>query len=395
MDLESAYRHVPVHPDDRHLLGMRWRGNVCLDAALPFGLRSAPKIFSAVADALLWVMYEKGVTSELHYLDDFLLFGRPGTSECARNLSRALLTCQELEIPVAENKVEGPSTALAFLGIEIDTEQGILRMPSDKLTNLQRMLQEWLGRRASTKRELLQLIGSLSHATSVVKPGRIFLRRLIDLSTTVRELHYYVRLNRDARSDIRWWATFITKWNGQGMLAAVGRLLPSVSVQSDASGSWGCGAVFGSAWVQVQWPASWQDVPIATKEMVPVVLAAIAFGKWLKHCYVLFESDNTTVVSALRQGTCREPGVMHLLRTLHFVAAFYNFTFTSAYLPGPSNSLADAISRNVANLCTLFAQLDRCPLPLAPALVELVLDRQADWTSGDWSSRLHTFLELA
>ena len=87
LDLQSAYRHVSVHQDDRPLLGMRWKGNVCLDAALPFGLRSAPKIFSAVADALLWVMYGSGVTSALHYLEDFFIFGKPGTSECANNLS--------------------------------------------------------------------------------------------------------------------------------------------------------------------------------------------------------------------------------------------------------------------------------------------------------------------
>lgn len=45
LDIRSAYRMIPVHPDDRSLLGMRWQGTVCLDAALPFGLRSAPKIF--------------------------------------------------------------------------------------------------------------------------------------------------------------------------------------------------------------------------------------------------------------------------------------------------------------------------------------------------------------
>ena len=68
LDIQNAYRIIPVHPDDR---GMRWQGSICLDAALPFGLRSAPKIFSAVADTLLWVMFNNGVTEAIHYLDDF------------------------------------------------------------------------------------------------------------------------------------------------------------------------------------------------------------------------------------------------------------------------------------------------------------------------------------
>lgn len=44
VDLESAYRQVPVHPDDRWLLGICWRGKLYVDLALPFGLRSALKI---------------------------------------------------------------------------------------------------------------------------------------------------------------------------------------------------------------------------------------------------------------------------------------------------------------------------------------------------------------
>ena len=78
LDLQNAYRIVPVHKDDRHLLGMKWKGAVCLDAALPFGLRSAPTVFSAVANALLWIMYDRGITSGIHYLDDIFGFGTPG-----------------------------------------------------------------------------------------------------------------------------------------------------------------------------------------------------------------------------------------------------------------------------------------------------------------------------
>ena len=38
LDIKSAYRIVPVHPDDRRFLGMKWQGQVYVDAALPFGL---------------------------------------------------------------------------------------------------------------------------------------------------------------------------------------------------------------------------------------------------------------------------------------------------------------------------------------------------------------------
>ena len=47
LDLKSAYRILPIHPCDRSVLGVSWEGQVYLDHCLPFGLCSAPKIFTA------------------------------------------------------------------------------------------------------------------------------------------------------------------------------------------------------------------------------------------------------------------------------------------------------------------------------------------------------------
>ena len=47
MDIESAYRLIPVHPHDRVLQAVSWNGEIYVDPMLPFGLRSAPKIFNA------------------------------------------------------------------------------------------------------------------------------------------------------------------------------------------------------------------------------------------------------------------------------------------------------------------------------------------------------------
>ena len=61
LDLKNAYRIVPVHPNDQHLLGVTWKGHTYIDRALPFGLRSAPKIFSAVADMVAWALHQAGI----------------------------------------------------------------------------------------------------------------------------------------------------------------------------------------------------------------------------------------------------------------------------------------------------------------------------------------------
>ena len=53
MDIKQAYCNISVAPEDRHLLGFQWDDHIYVDLRLPFGLRSAPFIFSSVADALL------------------------------------------------------------------------------------------------------------------------------------------------------------------------------------------------------------------------------------------------------------------------------------------------------------------------------------------------------
>ena len=77
VDIESAYRLIPVHPQDRPLQAVCWEGQVFIDPMFPFGLRSAPKIFNAVADALNWLLHQRGIPHVLHYLDDFIIISPP------------------------------------------------------------------------------------------------------------------------------------------------------------------------------------------------------------------------------------------------------------------------------------------------------------------------------
>ena len=133
IDIENAFGIVPVHPDDRHLLGLVWDGKLYIDTVLPFGLRSAPKIFNAIADGLQWIAMEQGVTNLDHFLDDFITTGHPRSNECSNNLVLLMDTCKIPKLPLALSKLEGPSTCLVFLGIELDTLLLQLRLLLSKL----------------------------------------------------------------------------------------------------------------------------------------------------------------------------------------------------------------------------------------------------------------------
>ena len=244
-DVKGAFRMVPVHPDDRWLLGMKWNGETYVDKVLPFGLQSAPKIYNAVADALLWILTMWDDVDGIHYLNNFLLYGEPRFSYCAEG------------VPVAPGKTEGPITKLVFLGIQIDTISMTLCLPPPKLERLCREIRRWETLRSCSKREFLSIIGQLQHACCVIKQGRSFLRHMIDLYKVVRELHHKVRLNAGFRSDIRWWGYFLPIWKGTFQISSLIKVDPSITLISDTSGSWGCGAfTSGGQWFQLQLPGS-------------------------------------------------------------------------------------------------------------------------------------------
>jgi len=87
----------------------------------------------------------------------------------------------------------------------LDSNEGIIRLPEDKLRDLQALLRAWHKKEGCRKRELLSLLGLLNHACKAVRAGRSFLRRLIDESTKAKKLEHFVHLNEEARSDIEWW----------------------------------------------------------------------------------------------------------------------------------------------------------------------------------------------
>ena len=131
-DIKEVYRMLPIHPHDQLLLGMQWKGVTYTDMALPFGLRSTPKIFSAVADALQWILVQKGINNLLYYLDDFI-FVTKSLEEAKRNMQTLISTFTSLGVPLEPSKLEGPVNCLTFLGIEMDTVTLQLRLPKDKL----------------------------------------------------------------------------------------------------------------------------------------------------------------------------------------------------------------------------------------------------------------------
>ena len=147
---------------------------------LPFGLRSSPYIFNQVTEAVEWILRHKFAIPDLnHYLDDFLNVSSGSSHLAHLQLSIVLQVCHYLGIPLAPEKIEGPTHCLKFL----DCLAMEARLPDDTLTELCQLLTNHLDQPSVTKGELATLLGKLSFAARVVIPGRTFTRRLWDLKT--------------------------------------------------------------------------------------------------------------------------------------------------------------------------------------------------------------------
>ena len=150
-----------------------------------------------------------------------------------------------LGIPLALEKVDGPTTSLDILGITLDTARMEARLPAEKLQRVRAAVQEWLCKKSATKCEILSLVGLRQHATKVVRADRTFLSRMYSAAARVPKLDYYTRLNKDFRSDLAWWHTFLADWNGVSFFQVANTTPPpSLTIQTDASGG---GAVQGTS----------------------------------------------------------------------------------------------------------------------------------------------------
>ena len=387
-DVKAAYRNIPVHPRDRWLLGMKWEGETFVDGTLPFGLRSAPLLFTAVGDAIEWIATRRGAKWLRHYIDDFVAVGQKGTDQCERAMAVFKETCQRLGMPLDENKEEGPSEVLTFLGMEIDAVKMEVRLPQEKLTEMRALLKRWRGMKSCKRRDLESLVGSLNHACKAVRPGRAFKRRLQDLMTTVERDGRRVRLNVEARADIEWWHQFGLRWNGTSLMTAVVTdEEPQEEIFSDASGNWGCGATWKGRWFQIQWStlpgtSEWSIMP---KELLPIVVAAVVWGRQWKGLTIKARCDNMSVVAAIQSGACKEKWSMHLMRCLAFIEARVPMTVRAEHIRGSENVIADALSRDGLDRARSFMQVaEEEPVAVPTELLGMLTTPSQSWSEQEW-----------
>ena len=145
VDIESAFRIIPVSPTDRPPLGFQWKGKFYMDAVLPMGCASSCSIFESFSTSLEWIARHKlGATVVVHVIDDFLFLAH-SYAKCELDLRNFINLCKEIGVPLAPDKTVAPCRVIEFLGgITLDAELMEARLPQDRLAKGRALLDEFL-----------------------------------------------------------------------------------------------------------------------------------------------------------------------------------------------------------------------------------------------------------
>ena len=184
-------------------------------------------IFNAVADALEWC----GSSDCLSLPWQFAALGAPESEQCSHDLDLLKAVCSDLEIPLAPEKQAGSAEKLEHLQkLSVDLSIKICKQLQAKR------------RPSCTKGELDSLLGVMHYACTVIPAGKAFVRQIITLVNIVHKVQQTFPL----------WPIMV-KHICQTLALISGSHDKEVIVTLDASGSWGCGAGYGSMWFQLQW----------------------------------------------------------------------------------------------------------------------------------------------
>ena len=274
----------------------------------------------------------------------------------------------------------------------------------------------WHTRESCTVTELQSLVGTLSFAAKVVRPGRIFLRRILDLLAATNVIDSRrITLGRGFRADLRWWRQHMRAWNGVSVLyeldwqSAKGSI---IELNTDAC-EVGAGAVCGTHWWSHKWttdqlraarqvardgadqPASPPTSPMANRsehtqhdegkgvmptdrrsmpylELLALTMAAATWGKQWRGKRIRFFNDCEPIVHAVTKGTSHSPLLMTLIRQLFFIAAEHEFEFRIEHIRGVTNEAADALSRlDQVRFRSISQEADHSPtIPLLPPILD-------------------------
>ena len=347
LDLSDAYLHVPIHPASRKFLRFAFEGKVYQFKALPFGISTAPRVFTILMRTVAAFLRSRG-PSLVQYFDDWLLL------QAKRQvlLSHLRMVWEQIVrlglLPNKEKSELIPTQVFTYVGTTFFTSQGLIRTPPARTEGILSLVRSILARSHISARQYLSLLGTLGAAADLVPLGRLYLRplqlELLAIWRPVRDaLLTRVEITESMRFHLRWWL--------QESHFTIGVPLrtpePDLFLYTDASSAgWGAHLEPQGLMTSGSWDEEHSPLHINNLELLTVRLSLQCFQEIVTGHVVMVATDNTTVVAYIRRqgGTqsyslCQE--AIRLLQWCHD----QNVVLRVTHIPGRFNILADHLSR--------------------------------------------------
>ena len=167
IDLKDAYFHIAIHQNFQRYFRFTANGKQYQYTALPFGLASAPRVFTQVVLIPVAALHCRAV--KLHpYLDDWLI--RAVCKEVAFQHLRATwtLVLRLGFIPNPEKSSLTPCQDLVFVGLRLLTREGVALPTSARIDRLITMAHATHIQHVVSAKSLLSLLGLMVSVMSIV-----------------------------------------------------------------------------------------------------------------------------------------------------------------------------------------------------------------------------------
>lgn len=359
IDLQDGYLHVPIAEESQKLLQFRWRSQYYRFRALPFGLSSAPWVFTKLLRPVLRKARSQGIRL-LVYLDDFIILGS-SLKECWRNTEIVLQLLTDLGFLVNREKSSlTPSTAIEFLGFIIDTAKMKFFVPAQKRKRYRNACARLLKKLSQGALVRLRTFASIAGKLRSLSPAVPFSGlHLQEITEIVREYtksrksecvlwDSYIRVTNQAQEELRWWVQWLRGWKGHAIIPDQA----SVDLFSDAS-ELGYGGLM-ETWkgkckqvVQGYWSSSESQRSSNWREITAAKRVVLGFLRWrdLRQCTVRLFTDNIVTYYYLGKMGGRHTHLSRVASTLLHKCEEREVTLIVEHVPGELNYGADRLSR--------------------------------------------------
>ena len=349
VDVQSAYRLLPMQPSDYPYLGLQLESDIYIDLMLPMGAKISAAHWERFGHLWEWLILAKTPFPGkiCRYLDDLLCcFPTHINASGAQLLLQQILDlCTFIGLPLAPEKLVKPTTRLVFLGLEIDSINQTFKVPAPKLQDSIQSINSMLSRTSCKVRKIQSLAGLLSFLCKALPAGRPFLRRLFD-AIKGQPRHHWVHINTGIKQDLQTWLSFLRIYNGLTPFPPLQSLRSTdLHLFTDASLT-GYGIVCGTHWAHGLFPPQERlNKSMTWREFFPILVAVTIFCSDLADKKICFVTDNSGVYHIIKSLSSYSSDIMALVRPFILQCLKHNIHFTSSYIPSASNCLADALSR--------------------------------------------------